>query len=348
MTRFRHDAGQIARMLAGRAESLARELLPDGHREAAEWVAASRVGRSRRSLSVRIQGDRAGVWSDFAAGHAGDALDLVAHVMGHSKADAMGWARGWLGLGDDAASTSSPRPPAPAAPPAPRDDAEGAQRRRKAQALFLDAQRGILGTPVEAYLSGRGIVLGDLPRLPRALRFHPECWCAEAGGPLPAMVACIVGADGGFLATHRTYLAEQAGTWRKAPLARAKMVLGGYAGGMVPLNRGASGLPLHQAPIGDAVVIAEGIESALSCAVLAPELRTIAAVSVSNIARLVLPASLARVTLAADDDAPDSPAAAALARAVARFQAEGRAVFIARAPDGGDFNDALLASGIPK
>ena len=39
-------------------------------------------------------------------------------------------------------------------------------------------------TPVAAYLASRGIDLGELGRVPRALRFHPACWCSEAAQKL--------------------------------------------------------------------------------------------------------------------------------------------------------------------
>jgi hypothetical protein len=106
------DAGEIARMLAARAPELARELLPRGRREGQEWRVGSVAGETGKSMSVHLSGPRAGVWSDFASGDAGDALDLVgACLYASDKRAAILWARRWLGLGDDAAP--APHRPAP-------------------------------------------------------------------------------------------------------------------------------------------------------------------------------------------------------------------------------------------
>jgi hypothetical protein len=121
------------------------------------------------------------------------------------------------------------------------------------------------------------------------------------------------------------------------------MTLGSYAGGFIPLWRGASGKPLRDAPPGEAVAIAEGIETALSVALACPELRVLASVALPNMARLVLPATVARVVLCRDNDDHNPKAGELLMRAAARFAAEGREVRIARPPVGKDFNDTLRA-----
>ena len=159
------------------------------------------------------------------------------------------------------------------------------------------------------------------------------------------MLAAITNGDGEHVATHRTWLArDDAGRWIKAPLRDAKKTLDSYAGGFIPLWRGASGKPLRSAPIGETVAIAEGIETALSVAVACPELRTLAAVSLGNMARIALPPAVRTVILCADNDGPENVSAArALAETVARFSAEGRQVRVARPPIGKDFNDTLRA-----
>ena len=338
------DARALAGMLGQRARALAEELLPNGRRDGAEWRCGSLGGEPGQSLALRLTGARAGVWSDFASGDRGDALDLVAAIhCGGDKGEAMRWARRWLGLGDaGAAPIPAPRPRVPLAASGAAEDEEALARRRKALALFAEASpRGF-----EPYLEARGIDLAELGRVPRALRFHPACWCREAGGPLPAMVAAITGPDGTHLATHRTWLAQRPdGSWGKAPLRDPKMTLGSYAGGTIRVWRGASGLPLAEAPEGEAVALAEGIETALSVAVSCPELRVLCAVSVGNLARVDLPPTVAEVIICADNDGAENTAAArALARAVERFGGEGRQVRIARPPAGTkDFNDLLTA-----
>lgn len=343
MTGARIGAADVAAALAGQMERLAPELLPTGRRDGPHWRCGGVDGSPGQSLAIHLRGDKAGVWHDFATGEAGDALDLVAatRFRGDLKG-ALEWAREWLGIGD-----GRPLPPPVRRAPeraAATEAAEQAERRRKALALFLSGKEGIGSTPVADYLTGRGIILAELGRVPRALRWHPEVWCREAGGSLPAMLAAITDCAGQHVATHRTWLArDDAGAWRKAPLRDPKMTLGSYAGGFIPLWRGVSGKPLRDAPPGEAVAIAEGIETALSVALACPEFRVLASVALPNMARLVLPATVARVVLCRDNDDHNPKAGELLMRAAERFAAEGREVRIACPPVGKDFNDTLRA-----
>ncbi len=340
------SAADIARMLARQAPALVAELLPNGKREGAEWRVGSLAGEPGRSLSVHLFGNRAGVWSDFAAGEAGDALDLVAAVLYRGdKRQALAWARRWLGLGDGAAPLPQHRPqPLPAA--APRADPEAEGKRRTALRIFLNATTSLMGTPAAAYLDARGCGIAELGRQPRSLRFAPALPNRESGRAWPALVAAVTDAAGQHIATHRTWLQRDAGgVWRKAQLDNPKMSLGSVAGGCIRIWRGASCKPLREAPEGETVAIAEGIETALSVAIACPELRVLSAVSLGNMGRLVLPPAVRTVILCADNDGPNEGAARALQRAVDHYAAEGRIVKIAIPPCGKDFNDVLQAAG---
>ncbi|MBU8546357.1 MULTISPECIES: DUF7146 domain-containing protein [Roseomonadaceae] len=342
MTRTPLRAADLSAMLAANVPAFAAHVLPAGHRHGGHWRCGGVDGSPGQSLALHLHGDKAGVWHDFATGETGDALDLVAAVLfrGNTR-DAMAWARQWLEVGNGTAAPSPPRK-APEAVQASAG-ADDAARRRKALALFLNGQERIAGTPAGEYLAARGIMLAELERQPRALRFHPECWCQEIGRPLPAMLAAITDGAGEHVGTHRTWLAEDGGGWRKAPLRDAKKTLGRYAGGFIPLWRGASGKPLRDAPAGEVVAMAEGIETALSVVLACPELRVFAAVALANMGSVVLPAAVSRVILCADNDGENPKAAALLERAADRFAAEGREVRIARPPVGKDFNDTLRA-----
>lgn len=331
-------AAELAAMLAAQVPTLAAELLPSGHREGGHWRCGGVDGSPGQSLAIHLHGPRAGVWHDFATGEAGDALDLIAVVLfrGDTRA-AMEWARRWLG--GEAGDLPRP-PPRPVAQQHAAADQEA--RRRKALALFLAGQERLAGTPVAAYLEGRGIKLAELGRQPRALRFHPECWNSERRAPMAAMLAAITDGRGTHLATHRTWLAQNGDAlWRKASLVEPKKTLGPYAGGFIPLWRGASRKPLSQVPKGETVAIAEGIETALSVALACPELRVLSAVALGNLARIALPDVVTCVILCADNDEMNPKAQALLERAAARFVTEGREVRIARPPSGKDFNDTL-------
>lgn len=343
------DAGEISRMLAQRIGDLVHALLPGGRDERGEWVVRNptRNDRNPGSFRVHLVGRRAGVWADFATDDAGDALSLVAYVRyGGDIGDAIQWAKGWLGLDD------GPVPPERLREiPPPADDAARAaeEKARKAAALkiWLAAQPALKDTPAAAYLARRGIDLAALGRQPRALRFHPGLYNRESGAHWPALVAAVSNEAGEHTATHRTWLAQRDGpngvrAWGKAPLADAKMSLGMVLGGSIRLWRGASGKALAEAPVGDQVAIAEGIETALSVALACPELRVLCGVSLANMANIALPPAIGTVILCADNDPGNDKAAALLRRAAARYQAEGREVRLAMpAVPGADWNDIL-------
>jgi putative DNA primase/helicase len=124
-----------------------------------------------------------------------------------------------------------------------RDDA----KRTEAALAIWQATAPAGNTLVESYLVSRGLRLPPPP----TLRFHAGLK-HPSGGIWPAMVALVTrGTDGAPLAIHRTYLARD-GT-SKAPIEPAKMMLGPCRGGAVRLG-----------PITDRLLVAEGIESALS------------------------------------------------------------------------------------
>jgi len=102
-------AGEISERLARQAESVAQKLLPGGKRDGREYVSGSTGGDAGKSLKVCISGDKAGLWSDFATGEAGDLLDLWAATRGISVADALREARDYLGIAPPAFAGSKPR-----------------------------------------------------------------------------------------------------------------------------------------------------------------------------------------------------------------------------------------------
>lgn len=346
----REDYGAISRMLARQIRDLVHTLLPGGREERGEWVALNPTRGDRRPGSFRIKlvGQRAGVWADFATDEAGDALGLVAYVRyAGNLRDAVAWSKSFLGLEQDKPVPEAVKREAP--PPATDEQRAQEERGRRESALkiYLAARPVLRGTPADEYLRGRRIDLSRLGRQPRALRFHPELWNRESQAHWPAMVAAVSNDAGEHTATHRTWLARRDGRWKKAPLADAKMSLGTVAGSCIRLWRGASRKALKDAPEGDQVAIAEGIETALSVAIACPELRVLCAVSLSNMANITLPPAIGTVFLCADNDpVDDSPGSrqrqAALQRAGEHFLRGGRDVRLAKpAIVGADWNDVL-------
>ena len=94
------NATELSKRMAEDAARVAEYLLPKGKKAGAEWKAGSASGEEGKSLSVRISGDKRGVWSDFATGEGGDLLDLWALCRSQSVGDAMRDAKAFLGIRD--------------------------------------------------------------------------------------------------------------------------------------------------------------------------------------------------------------------------------------------------------
>lgn len=339
----------IVRGLAARAPELCAQLFPGGAREGHEFRIGSLAGEPGRSMAVHLGGARAGVWSDFASGESGDALDLVTQALfAGDKRQGIRWALTWLGLAQiDIHELEVVRRQAEQRASEAQAQAikETEGKRRAAQKIWLAGAASLRGTPAERYLLGRGIDLAALGRQPRSLRFHPHLWNEESQGHWPALVATIVDAGGDFVAVHRTWLeVNRDGRVSKAPLKDPKLTLGTYRGGAIRLWRGASGKALKDAPIGETVDFTEGIEDGLSVAIAAPECRVLVAVALANMANIELPPAIAVVRIWAQNDAAESRAARGLERAERAHQAQGRRILRVRVPaEFKDVNDLLRA-----
>jgi hypothetical protein len=178
------------------------------------------------------------------------------------------------------------------------------------------------GTCVETYLRSRGIQ----GAIPPTLRFHPRLF-HNSGTYHPAMVAAVaLWPSRTVVGVHRTYLTADGSD--KATLSPNKMMLGSIKGGAVRL-----------APIGTKLILAEGIETALSC-FYATGISTWSCLSTSGMRDVVVPPLeiTQEVIICADGDGAGQKAADKLAD---RLHKEGYGVRIAPSPQGQDFNDVL-------
>lgn len=178
------------------------------------------------------------------------------------------------------------------------------------------------GTYVETYLRSRDIQ-GSIPP---TLRFHPSLFHTSKTYH-PAMVGAIaVWPNKTIAGVHRTYLTAE-GT-DKATLLPNKMMLGSTKGGAVRLS-----------PIGAKLILAEGIETALSC-FTATNISTWSCLSSSGMIDIVVPPLeiTQEIIICADGDGAGQNAANKLAK---RLDGAGYIVRIAPSPQGQDFNDIL-------
>jgi DNA primase len=257
--------------------------------------------------------DRKGFFHCFGCGAHGDVVDWWRQVEGLSLNEAIDRLRREAGEpGDHSAHNAA------------RNELDQEARRKQAEALAIwRASTPIGGTAAETYLrEARGI---GIP-LPDCLRFHPALRVdPREAAEFPAMVAAVTDLSGDVVAIQRTFL--RPGGSGKAQIDRPKRALG-------PVGRGC----VRLAPASRIVGLAEGIETGLS----AQELFCLPVWCAlgSNLARIVLPASVREVALFADRGAAGESAARAAANV---FRDQHRKVAIRYAREGKDFNDELKA-----
>lgn len=89
----------LAERLAAKAEEFVPTLLPNGKLIGDEWAVGSIAGDAGDSLKIKVRGDRAGLYKDFAADdRGGDLLDLIVAVKNISLGEAMKEAAAYLGV----------------------------------------------------------------------------------------------------------------------------------------------------------------------------------------------------------------------------------------------------------
>jgi Toprim domain len=177
------------------------------------------------------------------------------------------------------------------------------------------------GIIIETYLRARGITLP----IPDTLRFHPALRHTPTGRLFSAMVALITNKHGSPIGIHRTYLSPNGKT--KAEVDDPKMTLGNVAGGAIRL-----------APIGEHLLIGEGIETCLSAMQLYG-VPAWSAVSAYGLYTIELPADVRKITILVNNDDYGQGAAE---KAAWRLLKLGLRVSLAHSEIGKDFNDQLI------
>ncbi len=282
--------------------------------------------RFGRAGSLSVVPSR-GVFTNFETGEAGGILDLVVH--GGGARDRRGAAE-FLEIGAQAA----PRRENPRLVRRREAEAEKDRRARRAIAGALWAA----GTPLactvaETYLRrARGV---SAPLAEASLRFiqaAPLTPYRPDHRRAPALVAAVVTSQGELIGAHLTFL-KRDGSGKAKLLAPRKMV-GTVRGGHVPLIAGT------------VLVVAEGIESALSAweAVRAAGRNTgaLAALSAGGLAALEFPRDVTNLIIAPDRD-PSGAGMEAAKELARRAHKAGIGVALLAPPDGfSDWNDAAM------
>ncbi|MDP2359095.1 MAG: toprim domain-containing protein, partial [Beijerinckiaceae bacterium] len=320
----RYDLDLIVRRLRENAADWAPRLFPNGRRVGDEWRLANIKGDAPRktgSCVIALRGPHAGDWIDFDGNQGGGPISAVAEATGLDGRALIVEAADMAGV-----SPGAPERRAPTAPPRLKRDPAFEI------AHILSGAQPIAGSPAEQYLTGRGLsVPGEADLL-----FHPDLTHWETKTGYPAMLGQVRDREGAVIGLHRSYLAIDEAAVTKAPLDKAKKMLGRVAGGAVRLT---------DLGDGDRLALCEGIETGLAVMTACPDMPVWAALSTSGLEQIDLPPGVRRILILADNDASGAGMRAATA-AARRLRAQGRDVAIAMPPEEGeDFNDMLVRAG---
>ncbi|MGE0045349.1 MAG: toprim domain-containing protein [Hyphomonadaceae bacterium] len=158
------------------------------------------------------------------------------------------------------------------------------ERIARANRLWEEA-RVIRGTPASAYLKRRCIEAVESGEL----RFHPRMTSLDDRVRRPALVAALRAVDGALQGVQATLLTAYGAA--KANVTTPRRVIGKLLGGAVRL-----------APLGDVLIVGEGVESALSASdhLQAPAW---AALTAYNLSQFTPPPEVRCLIVAPDNDA---------------------------------------------
>ena len=140
-------ANEVARELAGNIESVAKYLFPLGVIEGHEYCVGNITGTEGKSLKICMQGQKAGIWADFAEGSSGDLLDLWAKVKGVSVKEAMNDAASFMGLREPERVVHKEKP---AQPPVVPNTLASLKKAPEVQ-RYLTVDRGLSPQTLETY-----------------------------------------------------------------------------------------------------------------------------------------------------------------------------------------------------
>lgn len=195
-------------------------------------------------------------------------------------------------------------------------EAEKVAQRRESAAAIWRQSIPISGTEAERYLIQRGLT----PPFPQSLRHHGSLRHPKSSNAA-ALVAAVQAPDGSIMAVHRTFLHAHADP--------KKMMLGTVMGGAVRLGI-----------VSDTVLLAEGIETALSAMQItgAPAW---ACLSSAGMIAVQIPSRVTYVIIAADHDLAGLRAARKLRARIA--EAGVQSMIMAPTERGMDWNDVIMA-----
>lgn len=373
------DFGEIRKKLIDNIVPLCRELAPGGRISGKYWITKNPVRADKRAGSfwVLISGPATGAWRDEAGIRGVDDGDVVKLVQYCKRLPDLKETRQeclkWLGLADVGGRPISPaeiarRDAERAASIAVQEKAEAVTRAKNAKGAFgmwLKAQEltptSFPGCLVDIYLKGRAIdlVAGMIVKkrpLPGCIRFFPAHDYHTADGELielPCIPVLMSGPDGKPRGLHRTWMQPDGSGKAILPEPKVnkprKIWPAGWQGSVMRIAKGAGNHSPEEAArrgLSAPLIVTEGLEDALACALAMPDRRVWAAGTLGNIGLVPVLPCVSSITVCADNDWGKGQAEAALDTAIAALRKHGKPVYVARSPRGKDMNDLLKGETI--
>lgn len=305
-------------------ESICHALLGESGRNSSKRQL--RYGKSG-SLAISLSDSSLGLWKDHSRDEGGDIFRLVMRERGGDFKEALSWVA-------EALRVTPEKKASQAYVSSSSDQEDEARRMQKVQKL-LEASRPVQGTVAERYLrEHRGI----REELSSDVRFIPSVWNSRAKASYPALVSLARDSYGTVTALQVVYLDQETGN--KADVELKKQSFGMVKGSYVQIQKGQG-----------SVLIAEGVETALSVREAGVKGDIYAALGISNFrnAGSVIQDKTRPIVICADQDGEGSPAHKAVEKAVDVLGEEGFSVSVIRpSAEYGkeDFNDVLKREGL--
>ncbi|MGL4490536.1 MAG: toprim domain-containing protein [Rhizobiaceae bacterium] len=364
---YKRETEAIKTQLFMRMPDVAAKLLPRGKREGGLWVSRNPAGddpKKKPALKVRIQGGDLGAWSDWRSGDKGDVFRLIEHCLKCDFNAARRWAMDYCGMRgmsreerarmDREAQTYTERE----AKKAEKDLQWKLQQAVKLWNARADLTRSPWRDHALAYFAGRNCALDQVPNIAReTFRYSraTEWWngatwkhvdgrrIKTAPGPeFPAVHSALRNRLGIITCCHVTFLDPLKP--KKASVEPPKLMFGVALGSVIEVSTGPEGKPFWLAQEAHPLIIAEGIETALSLAIAMPECRVWAGGSLAGVGAAPVDLDcISAIYFARDNNEGNPQAQQQFERANDQLAAHGKALTVMASIVGDDFND--LARG---
>lgn len=293
------------------------------------------------SFSLIIQGEKTGSWCNFESGEAGrDLIGLYMNIHGVSFKEALSQLAKQRGITSEKILNNMPD--------TIKNNQIHNQSNDKKIAYAREVYRktiSIYGTPAEKYLQNRGLE----GQLPNDFRYTPNAIHPDTKKPTHTLIAPIKNNKNEITGVVRIFLNKDGTKLNKTLIGQDNQPFKAVQKANLGVMKNAA-VTIQSNPISNTLLVAEGVETALSIAKAKPNENVLASLSVSQLKQIPVSSKIKNIVICADNDGSNPNSRKALISAVDHHLKSGKKVFISM-PHGhekSDFNDLLKQGGIPK